>query len=112
MFCETAIKTLIDVTDGAYGQTGLMDTVSWRGSLWLVPKWQQGKTARTRRPVRVVRPLLFHFARQTHHPEGADYTLSVAVPKAILDGLAVSDGTVEFEVVEAPEIESQIPSWQ
>jgi hypothetical protein len=57
----TLFKTLVDVIDGPHGQTGLLDTVSWQGKLWLVPRWQQAKTEGTRQPVRIIRPRLFQF---------------------------------------------------
>jgi hypothetical protein len=43
---------------------------------------------------------------------GEDYSLSAAIPKAILDGQQVLDSAVEFEVVEAPDFESPIPKLQ
>jgi hypothetical protein len=108
----TIFKTLVDVVDGPWEQAGLLDTISWRGQLWLVPKWRPAKTAGNRQPVRLVRPLLFQFVPSKKPQHGEDYSLSAAIPKAILDGQQVLDSAVEFEVVEAPDFESPIPKLQ
>ena len=105
-------KTLVDVFDGPEGMTALFDTISWQGQLWLVPRWQLGKTEGNRRPVRIVRPKLFRFERSSHPRHGEDYSLACVVPKAILDGEQVSGNGVEFEIVEDPEFESPVPSLQ
>jgi hypothetical protein len=108
----TIFKTRVDVVDGPWEQPGLMDTVSWRNQLWLVPRWQHAKTEGNRQPVRVVRPRLFRFEQAKNPQSGEDYFLVCAIPKAILDGQSVSDGAVEFEVVEAPDFETPIPTLQ
>jgi hypothetical protein len=55
----TIFRTLVDLVDGNYCHTGLMDTVSHNGKLWLVPKWKPAKPALlqnrryfTRRPLK------------------------------------------------------------
>jgi hypothetical protein len=108
----TIFKTRLDVVDGPWEQLGLMDTISWRGQLWLVPRWQRAKSAGNRQPVRVIRPKLFQFERVRRPQNGEDYSLACEVPKAILDGQQVSGNAVEFEVVEAPDFETQIPNLQ
>ena len=108
----TVFKTRVDVVDGLWEESGLVDTISWRGQLWLVPKWQHAKTPGNRQPARIVRPHLFQFERAKNPQHGEDYFLACAIPKAILDGQCVSDGVVEFEVVEAPDFESPIPKLQ
>lgn len=89
-----------------------MDTISWRGHLWLVPKWQRAKTEGIRQPARIVRPRLFQFVRPKVPQHGEDYILTAAIPKAVLDGQQVSSDIVEFEVVEAPNFEAPIPTLQ
>jgi hypothetical protein len=106
----TIFKTRVDVADGPWEQPGLMDTVSWRGELWLVPKWQRAKTEGNRQPARIVRPRLFRFERVNNPRDGEDYSLACVIPKSVLDGQTVSGDGVEFEVVEVPDFESPIPS--
>jgi hypothetical protein len=108
----TLFKTLVDVIDVPFGQVGLLDTISWQGKLWLVPKWQKAKTEGNRQPVRIVRPQLFQFERPDSPQAGEDYYLACAIPKAILDGQDVLGGPIAFDVVEAPEIEFPIPKLQ
>jgi hypothetical protein len=105
----TIFKTFVDVVDGDQVQSAVLDTISWRGQLWLVPKWQSGKTEGTRLPVRIVRPRLFAFEQPSHPQHEEDYSLVCAIPKAILDGQPALGGVVEFESVEAPNIEYPIP---
>ena len=108
----TIFKTRVDIVDGPWEQPGLMDTISWKGQLWLVPRWQPAKNAGNRQPVRVVRPRLFQFVRPKVPQHGEDYILSAAIPKAILDGRQASGGAVEFDTVEAPDFEAPIPKLQ
>jgi hypothetical protein len=105
-------KTLVDVVDGLDGQSGLMDTISWRDKLWLVPRWQPAKVEGYRQPVRIIRPRLYQFARPKLPEYGEDYSLSVAVPKAVLDGQPSSEDAKMFDIVEAPAVEIPIPTLQ
>jgi hypothetical protein len=98
-------KTLVDVTDGHRLQPLPLDTILWRDLLWLVGGWQLTKNGQNRRPTRLVRPDLFDFRQSNSAQDGVDYTLSVAVPKAILDGRGASGSAVTFQSVEAPEVE-------
>jgi hypothetical protein len=108
----TVFRTLIDIIDGLSVQSGLMDTVSWQGKLWLVPTWKHAKTEGTRQPARIVRPQLFRFEKPTNPQSGEDYYLACVIPRAILDGQAASNGPVVFDIVEAPPVESPIPKFQ
>jgi hypothetical protein len=102
----------VDVVDGPLIQPGLLDTISWRDNLWLVPRWQRAKTEGLRQPVRIVRPHLFQFERAINSQAGEDYSLAVAIPKAVLDGQFSSQSATTFEIVEAPEVEIPIPKLQ
>src|SRR5258705_6763544 len=84
--------------------TGLLDTISWQGKLWLVPRWQQARTEGNRQPVRIIRPQLFQFERPVTPQAGEDYYLACAIPKTILDGQVASEESIVFDVVEAPPI--------
>jgi hypothetical protein len=108
----TLFKTLVDIVDGLDGQTGMMDTISWRDKLWLVPRWQLAKTEGYRQPVRIIRPRLYQFARPKLPEYGENYSLSVAVPKAVLDGELSSEDAKRFVIVEAPAIEIPFPTVQ
>ena len=108
----TVFKTRVDVIDGMHVHNELMDTISWREKLWLVPKWQRARTAGSRQPVRLIRPELFQFERPAAPAAEEDYYLACAVPKTVLDGLAAAAETIVFEVVEVPPIEFPIPTLQ
>jgi hypothetical protein len=108
----TVFRTRVDVIHGQYVQTGLLDTISWQGKLWLVRRWQQAKTEGNRQPVRIIRPQLFQFERPVMPLAGEDYYLACAIPNAILDGQAASEGPIAFDIVEAPPIEIPIPKLQ
>ena len=109
----TLFKTLVDVIGvEPFVETGLLDTISWQGNLWLVPKWQRAKTDGNRQPVRIIRPQLFRFERPVLPQAGEDYYLACAIPKAILDGRSASGETIAFDIVEAPDIEFPIPTLQ
>ncbi len=83
---SVVFKTLVDVVDGLHGQSLLLDTIFWRGAPWLVGGRLPTENGKTQRPTRIVRPLLFPFLPPQTRQLGEDYILSVAVPKAILDG--------------------------
>jgi len=108
----TIFKTRVDVVDQSLGQSLLLDTIVWKGSLWLVAGRQPTKNGKTQRPTRIVRPKLFHFRPQRNPQLGEDYTLPVAVPKRILDGQSVSGHAVQFECVEDPGIELPLPTTE
>lgn len=98
------------VSDGPAATPGLLDTISWQGSLWLVPGWLPAQTAGYRKPVRAIRPLLLRYEVAAQSQRGEDYVLSDAIPRTILDGeVTLLDGD-DFEIVEAPEFESPIPT--
>ena len=108
----TLFRTLVKIIDDSGLETGLMDTISWNGRLWLVPKWQRAKTEGNRQPVRIIRSKLFELDHPPMSQAGEDYCLACAIPRAILDGQTVSGQTIAFDVVEAPEIEIPIPRLQ
>lgn len=105
----SVFKTRIEIGDGITIHPCFVDTISWRGQLWLVPKWQPGKTAETRQPVRLVRPELFAFEHPVEDTGRADYYLTCVVPRTILDGRKTSGESIVFDIVEAPEVEFPIP---
>jgi hypothetical protein len=104
----TVFTTEVDVVDGDNGEQLRLDTISWRGMLWLVPNWRASKTAGKRQPVRIIRPHLFQFEK-TRPGQAADYSLACSISKAVLDGLSASEATKTFDIVEAPPIEFPIP---
>src|SRR6266699_1095493 len=108
----TLFRTLVDLGDGLSSQTGLLDTISWKETLWLVPKWQRAKTEGHRQPVRIIRPILFQFVRHVLSQQGEDYSLACIIPKTVLDGLPSSEDAKMFDIVEAPAIEIPIPIRQ
>jgi hypothetical protein len=102
------LKTLVDVADGLHVESLLLDTILWKGNPWLVVGRRRIQNGETRTRLRIARPKLFHFQPQQSHQLGADYILNVAIPKPILDGQSVSGSAVEFECVEAPEVETPL----
>ena len=101
----TVFKTLVAVLDGHSLQAKLIDTIRWNDTLWLVPTWQPAKSSENRQPVRIIRPQTFAFESASLLRNGADYSLSVAIPRDILDG-RWSPAADKFEVVETPPVES------
>jgi len=108
----TLFRTLVDIIDFPTVEFGLLDTISWQGKLWLVPKWKRAKTDGNRTPERIIRPQLFQFERPISPQHGEDYSLACLIPKPILDGQDVLGSPVEFDVVEDPDIEFPIPNLQ
>jgi hypothetical protein len=103
-------KTRVDVWDGRFVRSRLLETILWRDVLWLVGGRSPTKNGKTQQPTRLIRPRLSHWAKVKDRPQsGEDYTLNVLLPKAILDGQAASGTAVEFDIVEAPEIQLPIP---
>ncbi|HSV26221.1 MAG TPA: hypothetical protein VLJ17_24755 [Xanthobacteraceae bacterium] len=109
---ESVFKTRLFLTDGPFEQEGLLDTISWRGKLWLVRRWRAGETEGYRQPMWLVRPLLASFERPTFPQWGENYVLIERVPNTILDGRVESGDTERFEVVADPPIETRLPTVQ
>jgi hypothetical protein len=64
----TVFTTEVDVVDGDNGEQLRLDTISWRGMLWLVPNWRASKTAGKRQPVRIIRPHLISVRKNPSGP--------------------------------------------
>ena len=101
----SVLLTQIEIRDGLTTHTGNMDTLSYKGGLWLVPTWKPAKTEGMRAPQRLVRPQFIAFQPAASSHPGADYFLSCLVPKSVLDGESKGDGSVVFDVIEDPDIE-------
>jgi hypothetical protein len=80
----SVLLTQIEIREGLTTHTGNMDTLSYKGGLWLVPTWKPAKTEGMRAPQRLVRPQLIAFQPAAPSHPGADYFLSCLVPKSVL----------------------------
>jgi hypothetical protein len=107
---DEVYQTCADVSEDRYGKTILLDTILWRGVLWLVPKWQRGRIEGFRQPTRIIRPRLYQFVRVSPAQMGEDYSLAVLIPKRVLDGQPSLEDAEMFDIVEAPPVETRIPT--
>ncbi len=78
----------------------VVDTIEYRGKLWLVPEWLRGRTDGTWSPIRII--CIDALALTKAEPEqDADFVLATPLSRSLLEGRAV---TQDFVVIERPDI--------
>ena len=77
-----------------------VDTIEYRGKLWLVPEWLRGRTAGTWSPTRII--CIDALSLTKAEPEqDADFVLTTPLSRSVLEGRAV---TQDHVVIERPDI--------
>ena len=96
----------IMISDGS--RIGPIDAIEYEGEMWLVPVWIESPSAGWKKPERIVR---LHPKRFQRMPPGsqADFFVPLPIPKAVLSGHVPSELSAEYKVVEAPQIQIEIP---
>lgn len=92
-------QTLVAFSDG--NSIYKIDTISYEGKLWLVPKWLAVLDEGWQRPSRII--CLDGLKYQVGGP-GTDYTLSQPIPRSLLDDLIPLKTLAQYKVVESPQI--------
>lgn len=82
-----------------------VDTIRFKGGLWLVPEWLDMPDEKLTRPARIIRIDLLRLEKVNRSVPGidADYVLSDPIPKEIFDGTQLP-GEPQFVVVKNPQI--------
>jgi hypothetical protein len=79
-----------------------VDTIEYKGKLWIVPEWLAGPTKGTEWPARIIcldgLPLV---KPPLQYENLADRYLSIALSKETLEGRSITQG---FVVIERPDI--------
>ena len=83
----------------------LVDTIWYRGFLWLVAGWLENKELRLQKPSRLVRPLRLQFQPNPKpEPGPPNYSISGPVSKAVYEGRDQQPEKRGYAVIDAPEI--------
>ena len=97
------LKTLLAFSDSDPGKIFSCDTIEMDGKFWLVPDWIENYATRKSKPIRII--CLDYLPHQkTGADEMADFVLNVPIPKCVFDGEIPSETTLNFHIVEDPEI--------
>lgn len=103
------LKTMVGSDNGTIYK---IDTIKFRGGLWLVPGWLESPEEKWRQPRHIIRiDHLPHQKLDQSDPGGipADYVLNGPVPKAVLDGASQGPPERPFVVERLPEIRLRLP---
>jgi hypothetical protein len=98
------MKTLVGLADAP--QIIIVDTISYKGKLWLVPKWLETPALGVRRPERMVPIDDLPYQKIEWKPGGfpADYSLEHSIPTPVLTGALDQGKDSGYEVVASPDI--------
>ena len=96
------------ISDAVPGHPLECDTIEFEGRFWLVPLWTENHATGKMRPERII--CLDCLPHQTF-PQVAKETfvLNIPIPKCVLDGEIPYESAYNFEIVENPEIDFDIP---
>ena len=101
-------KTFITFTDAEPGKILKCDTIEFEGKFWLVPEWLEKAAIGEMQPLRIIcLDLLPHQKIQRGTP--ADFVLNDPIPKCVFDGEIPPQTTLNFRILESPEIWVEIP---
>jgi hypothetical protein len=99
------LKTLITFTDANLGIILKCDTIEFEGKYWLVPEWLENATTGKMQPLRIIcLDLLPHQKTSL-----VDFVLNDPIPKCVFDGEIPVETTLNFQIVESPQIWVDIP---
>ena len=92
----------------ALGHTGsgdifVCDTISYKGSLWLVPEWLELQERDKFQPERAIRLDRFRFQVTMAHPHH-DFLINEPVPEALLIGPTPHDVGPQYVVEMLPDV--------
>jgi hypothetical protein len=86
-----------------------MDTIEWKGMLWLVPEWIECKSEKWKRPARLICMAKLEVRDLRNTPQPADFAVVVPIPKSVFEGHDQGPEPVEYLVVEHPAVRYRIP---
>lgn len=102
------LKTLVTFNDSDLGKILECDTIEFKGKFWLVPEWLENATTGKMQPLRIIcLDLLPH--QNILHPHPANFVLNDPIPKCVFDGEIPVETTLNFQIVESPQIWIDIP---
>lgn len=99
------MKTLVAL-EGA--NVSLMDTIRFKGRLWLVPAWIKSSADGWFSPLRLI--CLDGLPHQKAPKDTGDFVLTHPLPRAVFDGLVPAGMELTFVIVERPQIRISIPT--
>ena len=94
----TVRKTLIVRKEDAL--PFVVDTIEYKGKLWLVPEWLRGPTDGTWSPVRIICTDALSLTK-AEPEQDADFVLATPLSRSLLEGRAVTQDPL---VIERPDI--------
>jgi hypothetical protein len=98
------MKTLVAVEGSA---VSLMDTIRFKGQLWLVPAWIKDRSEGWSTPVRLI--CLDRLAHQKAPEDIGDFVLTYPLPRAVFDGIVPAGMESTYAIIERPQIRLSIP---
>ena len=100
-------KTLVTLIDlDSLGHVLDVDTIEYKGKLWLVPEWIDTLDGVWTKPARIICLTELPFEKNQSDIPG-DYVLQCPMTKAILNGQIPTETTLSFVIVEDPNVEIQ-----
>lgn len=99
------LKTTVMLIDlDALGHHLDVDTIEYKGQLWLVPEWADTVDGKWTKPTRLI--CLSKLPFEKNKPGvSAEYSLMCPMTKAILGGEVPKETNLQYEIVEDPPIE-------
>lgn len=87
------------------------DAIEYQGRLWIVGGWLEAQSEGYRIPERIILPPLTHVQDLRNQSRRiAEFSVSVPIPRAVLDGTHPDPRSIGYEVVERPDIRFPLPT--
>lgn len=94
------LKTAVGSDDG---KIYTIDTISFRGGLWIVPLWNEAQDGKWIQPARIIRIDVLRHQRMPQKIGPHDIVLNEPVPKRLLDGLPPQPEDKHFQIEDQPD---------